>query len=145
MRRAEATATIDAPPDELFAFVSDPANLPNWQSGIVSATVTSPGDIGPGSSARVVRQLMGQHITADMTVASHEPPRRLVLTSTVSGVAAEATLELTPSDGATLIRFSMQIEAQSFFMSTVEGMIASAAQADLTASLQRLRELFMDR
>ena len=50
MRQVEASAEIDATPDDVFAFLADPANLPSWQTGIVSAERTSPDPIGVGCS-----------------------------------------------------------------------------------------------
>jgi len=142
MQRAEATASIPTSAAELFAFVSDPANLPAWQTGILSAELTSGGPVGRGSTARIERQLLGQRITADLTMTAYEPDRRLVLGSTVSGVRAEATLELTPVDGATRIRFEMTFSAASLFMAPFEGMAAGAAKQDLASSLERLRAHF---
>jgi len=142
MQRAEATATIPAPAERLFDFVADPVNLPSWQTGILSAEVTSSGPIGAGSTARVVRALMGQRLTVDLRLTVHEPPRRLVLESEVSGVAAEATLELTPAGDGTSLRFALTFSARNLFMAPFEGMAAGAATSDIATSLDRLREHF---
>jgi hypothetical protein len=53
MKRIERRARVDAPPEELFAYLSDLANLPEWQSGIVSAEITSGDELGVGTTARV--------------------------------------------------------------------------------------------
>ena len=66
MRRVEASQTISAPPETVFAFVADLANLPRWQSGIVSAEQTSPDPVGVGSTAHVVRELLGQRLAVDL-------------------------------------------------------------------------------
>lgn len=142
MQRAEAVTTIPASPAEVFALVADPANLPTWQTGILSARQTSSGPIGRGSTARVVRELLGQRITADLSMIAYEPDRRLVLESTVSGVRAEATLELTPVDHATRILFTMDFRAASRLMFPLEGVVARAAERDLANSLERLRTHF---
>ena len=81
MRRVEAGITIAAPPEAVFAFVADLANLPRWQSGIVSAERTSPDPVGVGSTARVVRDMAGQSLTVDLTITDFEPGRRLALAS----------------------------------------------------------------
>ena len=142
MQRAEATASIPASAGDLFSFLADPANLPAWQTGILSAELTSEPPIGAGSTARVVRQLMGQRIVADLVMTSFEPDRRLVLESVVSGIAAVATLELTPQADATGLRFEMSFTAQNVFMAPFEGMAAGAAHGDLASSLERLRAHF---
>lgn len=144
MQRAEATASIPASAGDLFAFLADPTNLPNWQTGILSAELTSQPPVGVGSKARVVRQLMGQRIVADLVMTAFEPDRRLVLESTVSGVAAVATLELAPRDDGTELHFTMSFTAKNVFMAPFEGMAAGAAQGDLASSLERLREHFQE-
>ena len=73
MKRVERTATIATPPDELFAYLADLANLDEWMAGIVSAEVTSGGEIGVGTTARVVRALGSQSVEARLTVEAYEP------------------------------------------------------------------------
>jgi carbon monoxide dehydrogenase subunit G len=142
MRRVEAAATIPASPGDVFAFLADPANLPRWQTGILSAERTSPDPVGVGSTARVVRELAGQRLTVDLAVTQFEPGRHLTLQSAVSGIAIEASLDLAPHEEATDLRFTMTIRAQNLFMAPMEGMVAGAAEHDLADSLQRLQAAF---
>ena len=92
MRRVDASQQLPAEPQRVFDFVSDLANLPQWQSGIVSAELTSPPPVGIGSTAHVVRELMGQRLAVDVRVTAYEPGRRLGLSSAASGIGIEATL-----------------------------------------------------
>ncbi len=140
MRRVEAGITIAAPPEEVFAFVADLANLPRWQSGIVSARRTSPDPVAVGSTARVVRDMAGQSLTVDLTITEFEPGRRLALASQASGVSVTATLEMEPNDDATVVRSGIEIKAGSAFMAPLEGMIANAAGGELASGLERLRD-----
>src|SRR5918996_4853712 len=97
MQGVERTATIGSPPAELFAYLADLDNLDKWMAGIVSAEVTSSGELGAGSTARVVRALGSQRVEAPLTVAEYDPPRHLVITSEVSGVNVAASLDLEPA------------------------------------------------
>jgi uncharacterized protein YndB with AHSA1/START domain len=139
MRRVEATQTIAAPPQAVFAFVSDLANLPLWQSGVLSAEATSPDPPRVGSTAHVVRELLGQRLAVDLTVTGYEPGQRLALESAASGVGVAAAIELAPAPEGTLVRFGMEIRAQNMFMAPLEGAIAGAAASDLATSLVRLK------
>ena len=140
MRRVEAGITIAAQPETVFAFVADLANLPRWQSGIVSAQRTSPDPVGVGSTARVVRDMAGQSLTVDLTITAFEPGRRLALASEASGVSVTATLEMEPNDDATVVRSGIEIKAGSLFMAPLEGVIANAAGGELASGLERLRD-----
>lgn len=144
MRKVSATAQIPAPPQQVFDYLADPANLPQWQTGIVSADTTTPGPMGVGSTAHVVRELMGQRLAVDLTVTGYEPGRHLALGSAMSGIGVDATLDLQPSGDGTRITFGMAIKAQNMFMAPMEGIVAGAAERDLADSLDRLRRQFID-
>ncbi|HEX7197576.1 MAG TPA: SRPBCC family protein [Candidatus Limnocylindria bacterium] len=143
MQRVERRAVIGAPPSEVFAYLSDLNNLADWQSGVVEARLTSDGEMGVGTTAIVARELMGQRMEAPLTVTDYDPPRRLAIGSEVSGVRANATLDLAPvADGeATDLAFAMEIRG-SLLTGFMEPMIASAAGGDIDASLQRLQARF---
>jgi carbon monoxide dehydrogenase subunit G len=143
MKRVERSARIEAPPDEVFAYLSDLEKLSEWQAGVVSARRTSPGEMGAGATALVTREIMGNRVEAPLTVTEYDPPRRMAIGSEVSGVKAHATLDFAPSgDGkATDLTFAMEIRG-SGFTGFMEGMIASAAGGDIDSSLESLKERF---
>jgi uncharacterized protein YndB with AHSA1/START domain len=140
MRRVQRTARIDASPTEVFAFLSEPANLPRWQAGIVSAERTSPPPTVSGSTARVVLELMGQRVAADIKVREADTNRRLVLATSVSGIGIVATVELASHDDGTEVTLSSEVRAENVFMKPIEGMVTDAAERDLDASLAKLQD-----
>ena len=142
MKRVERTASIATPPPALFDYLADLENLDEWMEGIVSAEVTSPGELGVGSTARVVRAFGGQRVEAPLTVAEYDPPRHLVITSEVAGVSVAASLDLEPTGAdATDLRFAMEIRG-SMLTRFMEPMIAGAAGGEIDATLHRLRTRF---
>jgi hypothetical protein len=113
-----------------------------WQTGVISAERTSPGEMGVGTTVQVVRELMGQRISAPLRVTEYDPPRRMVIGSEVSGVKARAELDIAPTDdGATELSFAMEIRG-SMLMAFMEPMVAGAAGGDIDASLERLQKHF---
>jgi len=139
MRRVQRTAQIAAPPAEVYAFLAEPANLPRWQAGIVAAERTSPPPTAVGSTARVVLELMGQQVNAEITVREADAPRRLALAASVSGMGILATLDLAPHDGGTQITLASEVRAENIFMAPLERMVTDTAERDLDASLNRLQ------
>jgi carbon monoxide dehydrogenase subunit G len=139
MRRVQRTAQLAAPPAEIYAFLADPANLPRWQTGIVSAERTSPPPTVVGSTARVVIELMGQRVAAEIKVREADPGRRLALVTSVSGIGIVATLDLAADDGGTLVTLTSEVRAENIFMAPIEGIVTDAAEKDLDASLARLQ------
>jgi len=142
VKEAERSAEISRPADEVFAFLSNLENLPRWQSGVIRAEQASAGPLGVGSKATVERRMFGQQIVADLVVTVYEPPRRIVLTTEASGVSVQASVEIEPlEEWRCRVRFGMAMETSGFFMKAVEPMVAQAAEADIEASLNRLREV----
>ena len=139
MRHVQRTAQLTASPAEVYAFLADPANLPRWQTGIVSAERITPPPTGVGSRARVVLELMGQRVTAEITVREADPGHRLALATSVSGIGIVATLELAAHDGGTQVTLASEVRAENVFMAPIEGMVTDAAEKDLDASLARLQ------
>ena len=138
MRRVQRTAQISATPAVVYAFLAEPANLPRWQAGIVAAERTSPPPTEVGSTARVVLELMGQQVTAEITVSEAETDRRLALGASVAGMGIVATLDLEPRGGGTEITLSSEVRAENIFMAPLERMVTDTAERDLDASLARL-------
>lgn len=140
MKRVERSIAIAAPADRVFEFASALENLPSWQSGIVSARQTSPGPVGVGSTALIVRELMGQRLEVPLTVTAYQPPQLLQLHTEVSGVAADASVAVEASgDRTSRVTFAMEIRG-SGFTSFMEPMVASAAEGDIGTSLERLKQ-----
>ena len=142
MKEAQRSAEIPLPADEVFAFLSNLENLPRWQSGVLRAELTSSGPLGVGSRAVVERRMFGQQIVADLVVTGYEPPRRIMLETEASGVSVQASVEIEPLEPKlSRVTFGMAMETSGFFMKAVEPMVAQAAEADIEASLTRLREV----
>lgn len=139
MRRIQGTALIAAPPETVYAYLSDPTNLPHWQTGVVSSVRTSPAPTRAGSTGRVVLEVMGQQITADTTIREAVPDRRLVLATSASGMSVVGSLDLVAVEGGTQLIFSSEVRAENIFMAPLERLITDAAEKDLDASLARLQ------
>ena len=89
-------------------------------------------------TGRAVIEVMGQRVTADTVVREAIPDRRLVLASSVSGMAVTASIELTPVDGGTRVTLTSEVKAESIFMAPLERLVADAGEKELEASLARL-------
>src|SRR5213080_3642786 len=77
MITTNVTVQIDRPVDEVFAFVTDPANFPRWAGALVKESRrTSPGPIGVGTTFTQANMLMGRRFISEMRVVTYEPPHR---------------------------------------------------------------------
>jgi carbon monoxide dehydrogenase subunit G len=87
--RIEHEVEIARPVEEVFAYLSDPANLPAWQSGVVDVQKED------GRHFREVRRILGREVASDVEVTTLDPPRRfdLAVRSGPLTVAISHTLE----------------------------------------------------
>jgi uncharacterized protein YndB with AHSA1/START domain len=70
--------TIRRPPNEVFAFLVDPANIPKWNYAIDSARQVSAGPLGVGTRIQQTRSVP-RPTTEELVITELVPERRMVL------------------------------------------------------------------
>jgi Polyketide cyclase / dehydrase and lipid transport len=73
--RLAASQVVERPPAEVFRFVATDhfQNHPKWDPTVTSITKTSPGPMGIGTTARLVRTDRGRQLQGTMEVTEYEP------------------------------------------------------------------------
>jgi Polyketide cyclase / dehydrase and lipid transport len=73
--RLAASQVIERPPAEVFRFVATDHfhNHPKWDPAVTSITKTSPGPMGVGTTARLVRTDRGRRVEGSMEVTEYQP------------------------------------------------------------------------
>ena len=65
-------------PGDVFAYVSDPGNLSNWQTNTISAVAETAGPVGVGTRFREVHSAPGgKELESLVEVSEYEPARHL--------------------------------------------------------------------
>jgi len=64
---------IDKPVKDVFAFITNPANMAKWNSAVVSMEQITPGAVGLGTKFKNVGEMMGRRIEGEMQVVAFEP------------------------------------------------------------------------
>lgn len=77
--RVEQSLEIARPPEEVFAFVTDPDRLGEWQTSIVEVRRERSGALRPGERFREVHAAPGRRMESTVVVVEHEPPRLFAL------------------------------------------------------------------
>lgn len=74
---APITATIEVAraPAEVFAYVTDPTHMPEWQQGCVSGELDGP-TTHVGSRCTTVRRIGGGKRPVTTEITEYDPPRR---------------------------------------------------------------------
>lgn len=68
------TTEIARPPQEVFAFVTDPARLHEWQTNVIEVEATPAGALASGSRLREVREVRGRRMEQLVEVAEMIAP-----------------------------------------------------------------------
>jgi uncharacterized protein YndB with AHSA1/START domain len=108
--------TIGRPPSEVFAFVTDPAQLPRWQTNTVSADPEPEGPLRVGSRLREVhRGPGGRELQSVAEVVELEPERRFSLDMLEGPLPLDARLCFEPAPGGTRFAFTVRGELSGPF------------------------------
>jgi uncharacterized protein YndB with AHSA1/START domain len=105
MITTHVTVEIARPVEEVFAFVTTPANFPRWAGAVVTASrQTSPGPVGVGTTFTQQNRLLGRRFTTELRVVAYEPARRFEYASTAGPIRFAGHYTFAPVAGGT--RFS---------------------------------------
>jgi len=106
MPSAQRTITIDRPPDQVFAFFSDPANDQKWRPHVKEIAADGAPSVGRRIH-QVVEGPMGRSIAADIEVTAYEPPSRYAFQVVAGPARPRGEFRFAPSGGGTEATFSL--------------------------------------
>ena len=69
-----ASAEIDRPAAEVFAYATDPARFREWQKGVVDGHMDGPADTA-GATCKMTRRIGGSNRTSTSELMHVDPPR----------------------------------------------------------------------
>lgn len=95
-----ARKTIGRPAEEVFSFVADVENNPEWQSGMTSCEWTTPPPIRVGSTYRQTASFLGRPVISTFEVTEFEPDRLIRFTTIESSFPIDVVRRVEPvADG----------------------------------------------
>jgi uncharacterized protein YndB with AHSA1/START domain len=133
MATLEISIVINRPVDEVFAFVSNPENIPKWSSLSRGVTITSAGPIGIGTTYRSVVAFLGRRIEGETEITEYEPNRSFVETSQSGPFPIKNRTTFERVDSGTRVTFTTVAEPGGFFKLAeplLVGMIKRQFEAD---------------
>jgi hypothetical protein len=99
------TIHIDATPDAVWAVTVDVERWPEWTPTVTAVRLVGPGDIGPGSVARIKQPMQPE---SEWVVTEFRPGERFAWATCRAGLRLLATHELTAGSGGTRNVLSVQ-------------------------------------
>jgi uncharacterized protein YndB with AHSA1/START domain len=98
---------VARPVSEVFGYVTDPRNLPEWQ-GTETVEQLTAGPVGVGTRFREVRQLLGRRLESISEVSAFEPNLRFDLRIVSGPAPVEDRWTFEAVDGGTRMQFSTE-------------------------------------
>ncbi len=118
MTKFEIYEFIKRPPQDVFDYFSNPANLADWQSNTERAEWVTRGDPGVGSKFKVVTMYGGSPTEVILQVTIWDRPKCYAFKSIDTPFPLkrlEGVTTLTPKNNGTHLVFKGQIALSSFF------------------------------
>lgn len=111
MAKFESSVEINRSADEVFAFLADPSNETQWQSGLIDSRITSDGPLAVGSTGRDIRKSMGMKSTTHWVV-TELVPNELFAFNVTKPVPFAASYRFEPT--ATGVKVTMSVDPVGF-------------------------------
>ena len=104
------TIEIARPPDEVFAYVTDPSRFVEWQQGVVSGRIEGEGSTRVGSRCVTTRRIGGSDRTTTSEITEVDPPRRWADHGLDGPIRAKVQVGVEPIDQDTGSRVTIAVD-----------------------------------
>jgi uncharacterized protein YndB with AHSA1/START domain len=135
----EASVVIDKPVEDVYEFVADPTNDPQWHTDIIDVRMPAGGDVEVGTVFTVVVKFMGRR-TGTVEISDLQPGRLIEYTTKDGTIRPIARCLMEPIDGGT--RFTRHVEIpREGFLRVVGPAIRGTAQRRQERFAHNLKQL----
>ena len=127
---------IERPPEDVYAFLSDPENLPRWQSEVLEVRRES------DTRFREVRTFVGRRIESTVEITAAEPGREFSLRSASGPVRFSVRHLLEPAgEGRTRLRVVGETEGAGGLFKLGGRLLRRAAERRFHEDFARLKAI----
>ena len=106
----ETDVRIDRPIEEVFSYVADPLNFPDWNSAVQAVRKTSAGDNGTGSTYVMERELPTGRAVNELEVVASERPTDFAIRATAGPTPFVYRYRFAADNDETVMQLDAEIE-----------------------------------
>jgi uncharacterized protein YndB with AHSA1/START domain len=132
------TIEVARPPSEVFAYVTDPSKLADWQ-GTTAVEQLTDGPVRDGTRFHEVHERMGRRLESVTEVTAFDPDRHFAIRIVEGPVPIDGDWRFAPADGGTRIAFSAS-GSLSGAMRLLEPLIARTVRRQMRKDHERLKQ-----
>ncbi|MEV6327590.1 SRPBCC family protein [Streptomyces sp. NPDC051909] len=141
MSRINASIDIARPPEEVFAYITDPSHVPDWQESAVKVTPRkgTPGAVG--SQVAVTRRIGKREFDMTMQFMELDPPRSWHLHGVDGPVRGDVQGTIEPLEQGTRSRLtlSLDFEGHGIGKALVPLVVKPAARKEMPRDEEKLK------
>jgi uncharacterized membrane protein len=134
----EAEGVIQRPRTEVAAYATEPANDPQWISGVKSAQMVTDPPVRVGTRVERRAAFLGKRIDYLMEIAEFVPAERIVMRSVRSPFPMRVTYRFDDAAGGTRVGIRVEGDASGFYRLAAP-LLARSVKAGITRDLANLR------
>ena len=137
----EVETRIDKPAAEVWNYIATNhvQNHPKWDPAIKSFEQKTPGPLGVGSKAEMVRKDSGPPMTMDVDFTEWDPDRKLAFNATSRQMEMNAFMQLDPVDPtATELTVSVDVAGKGLARAMMP-LMGGRMKKQIAASLDRIK------
>ncbi len=139
--RVEESVEINRPVEEVFSYVDNPENLPQWSALALEARKEAQGPLREGDRFTAVGKFLGRRFETPFEVSSYEPNRRYTHRATGGPLPRqEWTYTYEEVSGGTRLTRVAEGEPSGFFK-LADPLIERALKRQVRADLENLKDL----
>lgn len=142
MPQVTLTEHVDAPVEEVFAYLSDPTKELEWVSSAREREIVE-GEGDKGTRFRAVDQFLGKRIEFLYEVTKHDSPDRYAFRTVEGPFPGEIDVILSPEGGGTTLTYAAKAEAgfKGLFGKLTDPIVTRIFERDTSADLAKLKAL----
>jgi uncharacterized protein YndB with AHSA1/START domain len=139
--RIEESVEINRPLEEVFDYVANHENLPEWSGIVLEVQKETEGQLQEGDRFTVVAKFLGRRFETPFEVSAHQPPRRHSDRSMGGPFEQEYTYTFEETAGSGT-RFTQVAEGEpEGFFRLAGPLLEIAGRRQFRADLQTLKDL----
>jgi uncharacterized membrane protein len=144
MPKAQSEVYIAAPPEEVWALISDLEGGPEWSVVTLECQLTSEGPPGLGCTYRSVSKFAASKITTEDEIVEWVPPRRMV-SRAIKGAESSFTQTCEPQGEGTVLTMYNEFAFPSALPGLVADRLTRQVTNTLAEELARIKEVVEER
>ncbi|MBZ0318811.1 MAG: SRPBCC family protein [Anaerolineae bacterium] len=140
MINVEDSIVINRPIEEVFAYVSDLTNAPEWQTGLIEVRKTTAEPLGIGTQFTFVRKFLGRKLEASNEFTVYKPNEIVTFKTTSGPIAVEASYLFGTELQGTRVTCKIEMKPEGF-SKLAEPLIAASVRREMSAEFAYLKDL----